>query len=209
MLPRLVTTTDIDFLQTPHLGLASLMLEAGYTEAEPFVEQFKVFFESRSVYNFLRVYSYIVNPSTASCLYLFSKLLGDLDSESWRDTLLVFIPQYTSGFSEVYNLLQASTLDNYKTILDWFDYPFISITDLIEDPLKVTAWAASIDPTLTDINDALLSSDLSTLFALVLRRKTGVDPTANVEYYALFRRWVNLAFTRYAYGADINQIRWF
>lgn len=209
MLPRLVTTTDIDFLSNPHLGLASLMLEAGYIDAELFVEQFKIFFDSRSIYSFLRAYSCLTAPSVSSCLYLFSKLLGDLNSEEWRDTLLRFIPEYTSGFSEVYNLLQASTLDNYAAILDWFDYPHIDITDIIEDPLIVTRWAQSIDASLTDLNVSLVSADLSTFFAEVIKRKTMIDVTSNTEYYSMFRRWVNLAFTRYAYGADINQIRWF
>lgn len=209
MLPRLVTTTDINFLDTPHLGLASLILEAGYTEAELFVEQFKDFFDSRSIYSFLRSYSYLVHPSVASCLYLFSKLLGDLAEESWRETLLMFIPQYASGFSETYNLLQASTLDNYKTVLDWFGYPFIDVTDIIQDPFIAARWAESIDSSLAPLNNALSVSDLSSFFSEVVIRKTGIDPRVNVQYYALFRRWVNLAFTRYAYGADVNQIRWF
>lgn len=209
MLPRIVTTTDINFLELPHSGLASLMLEAGYVNAEAFVEQFKLFFESRSIYSFLRTYSYITSPSVSSCLYLFSKLLGDLESGAWRETLLIFIPQYTSGFSEVYNLLQASTLDNYKVLLDWFGYPLLDVTDLIDDPFKVVKWAQSIDSSLSALNTDLINADLSAFFAKVLLRKTGVDVTSNVEYYSLFRRWVNLAFTRYAYGADINQIRWF
>jgi hypothetical protein len=209
MLPRIVTTTDVNFLELPHLGLASLMLEAGYVDAEAFVEQFKVFFESRSIYSFLRTYSYLTSPSVSSCLYLFSKLLGDLDSESWRETLLTFIPQYTSGFSEVYNLLQASTLDNYKVLLDWFGYSYIDVTDLIDNPFKAIHWVAAIDSSLSGLNTDLINADLSAFFVKVVLRKTGVDVTSNVEYYSLFRRWVNLAFTRYAYGADINQIRWF
>ena len=84
MLPRLVTNTNINFLETPHLGLASLMLEAGYTNAEDFITYFKDFFEHRSIYSFLRSYAYIVEPATAACLYLFSRLLGD--NQSWDNT---------------------------------------------------------------------------------------------------------------------------
>ena len=209
MLPRIVTTTDVNFFDSPQLGLASLMLEAGYVDAEPFVDYFKAFFESRSVYSFLHCYAYLTPPAVSSCLYMFFKLLGDLNVDNWQATLLRLAPQYTSGFSEVYNIIQAATIDNYKTVLDWFDYPFITIPSIIADPFSAARWAQSIDSTLTTINQPLLSADISTFFVKVLLQKTGIDAAVNVEYYTLLRRWVNLSFTRYAYGADVNQIRWF
>lgn len=209
MLPRLVTNSDLNFLESPHLGLASLMLEAGYVRAEDFVTEFKQFFESRSIYSFLRLYAYVTPASVSSCLYMFAKLLGDTNSESWQGILLMLAPSYTSGFSEVYNLIQASTTSNYKALLDWFDYPFIDVTDLITNPFAVLDWVQKIDPSLTGLNNKLQAMDISGFMADFILGKAGIDINKNAEYSILFRRWVNLAFTRYAYGADVNQIRWF
>lgn len=209
MLARIVTSTDINFLDAPYLGLASLMLEAGYDQAEEFVDQFRYFIQSKSVYLFLRVYAYITPPSVSICLYLFARLLGDSDKDKWLRLLTSVAPSHTSNFNEVYNLAQSATVDNYKLVLDWFDYPFLEVAAIINDPFVVLSWCQNITPGLNYLNNHFKTGDLTSFLGEVVKLKTGVDITKNIEYHSMFRRWVNLSFSKYAYGSDINQIRWY
>lgn len=207
--PRIVTTTDINFSQYPELGLASLMLEAGYTEAELFINLLKDLFNTKSIFSYLKLYALIVNPSISVCLYMFARLLGDDNQKEWYQVLAVVTPRYTTGFSNALSLAESADDNSYKEVLSWFGYTNFNYQSMLDDPYLLLNWIDSTQPNLVSLNTAFKTAEVTQFIIAVTLFKTEVDFTLNNSTYLLLKRWVNLAFTRYAFGSSINQLDWF
>ena len=207
--PRIVTTTDINFSQYPELGLASLILEAGYTEAELFISLLKDLFNTKSVFSYLKLYALISSPSVSICLYMFARLLGEDNQTEWYKVLTVVIPKYTTGFSNALSLAESADDNSYREVLTWFGYTNFNYQLMLDDPYLLLEWINGVQPNLTSLNTAFRTAEVTQFIVALTLYKTGVDFTLNNSAYLLLKRWVNLAFTRYAFGSSINQLDWF
>ena len=207
--PRIVTTTDINFSQYPELGLASLILEAGYTEAELFISLLKDLFNTKSVFSYLKLYALITSPSVSICLYMFARLLGEDNQTEWYKVLTAVIPKYTTGFSNALSLAESADDDSYREVLTWFGYTNFNYQLMLDDPYILLDWINGVQPNLMSLNTAFKTAEVTQFIVALILYKTGIDFTLNNSAYLLLKRWVNLAFTRYAFGSSINQLDWF
>jgi hypothetical protein len=80
---------------------------------------------------------------------------------------------------------------------------------MLDDPYILLDWINSTQPNLASLNTAFRAAEVTQFIVAVALFKTGVDFTLNNSAYLLLKRWVNLAFTRYAFGSSINQLDWF
>ena len=207
--PRIVTTTDINFSLYPELGLASMILESGYTEAELFINLLKDLFNTKSIFSYLKLYALLTTPSVSLCLYMFARLLGEDNQKDWYKIFAVVTPKYTTGFSNALSLAESADDKSYREVLTWFGFTNFNYELMLEDPYLLLDWITQTQPNLAAINTAFRTAEVTQFIIAVILFKTRVDVTFNNSSYLLLKRWINLAFTRYAFGSSINQLDWF
>lgn len=206
-LPRLVISNDADFGTNPELGLASLLLEAGYTDAELFVNLLKDLLTERSIYKLLKAYAVFVEPSIAACAAMFALLSGD--KSDWRTLLTRRAPEYTNGLNNILALVEGATKDNYGQVLTWFGYSDYDYTSIISNPYGFVDWVSINSPSAVESNQAFARADMTMFIIKAVELNTGVDLSLSKSKLSQIKRWVNLSFVQYAFGASIDQRDWY
>lgn len=208
-LPRLVTSKDINFAEQPRLGLASLLLEAGYEDAELFVTALGEMFDTRSLFKLLEVFIIVSTPSICACAVMFSLLLGAENSEYLLDLMDLMAPKHTTGNVNMRLMVGAAQEDTYKYTLDWFDYTYYDYTQIIDDPYTFLEWARLADPRMEGVINAFSNVGVSDFIFEVFLLHTKLDLRRSGSKIAEIRRWINLSFVKYAFGASIDQSEWY
>lgn len=208
LLPRIVTSGDADFSRYPELGLASLLLESGYEDAEVFVTALKDLLAERTVFRLLELFMVFASPSIAVCAGLFGSLISNTQSDTWLPIISRRAPDFTSGMPDLLASIVSANASNYLQITSWFGYSDFDYELLIDNPNAFIDWVLNAEVRLAPAINNMRAADVSGFIAEVVILYTGQDLRDVPAKWAKIRRWVNLAFTQYAFGSSIEQTWW-
>lgn len=207
--PRLVTSKDLDFTTNHYLGLASLLVEVGYKDAELFIKSLKDLIDYRSVYDLLKVFIAGSTPSIALCSLALLCALNPQDRNQWVTNLIITNDKRLKALIQEAYYAGTTTIDNYNQVLTRFGYSSLNIDEVLLDPYLYIDWVATSDPTMSTACSSLLNNDLTQFIIDIVKIKTKADITSSPSKLSEVRRWANLTFSKYAFGASIDQSRWF
>ena len=198
----------INYGEQPRLGLASLLLECGYLQAERFALLLGEVIDTRSLYALLSLYSLTCSASVSASITTLHLTLPDIDKQQLLAALQLRAPRYAKGWGGIEALVASSDASNYKSVYEWFGYPVLEKTTMLDNPLSLLDWLDTVDNSLASLNECFRRGDLYGYVSEVLRLQTGVDLSLHKRLRQQVRRWVSLSYSRYAFGASVDQSLW-
>jgi len=207
--PRLVLNNNLDFTKDHYLGLSSLLVESGYQYAEMFIKALRQLVIDKSVTSLLKTYISFATPSIAICSLSLLVSINKEEKNEWVNNLIMRSDtRLKSLYGDTVKAASAN-INSYKEIFDWYGYNFYSIDNLISDPYSFILWAGQANPDMSPSSSALYNDELSDFIAEAVLLNTNLDLRLNRARWSEVRRWINLTFTKYAFGSSIDQARWF